>query len=113
VHPYAGQSVWIGTEDDVSVPQDVVRRWRESLTAATVSATPGVAESQGMPLSILDSVLARWATPGAALSNAALQEGQHATIEIRRVSDQYVIVSKNVVVRRARSGDAIQEVVLE
>jgi hypothetical protein len=110
---YGGQSVWIGTEDDVPIPANVLQRWRETLTVAAVAAAAGSEASIAPQLSVVELVLARWSAPRAVFSNAVLRPGQQATVEVRRVADKYVLAQATVVVRPASAREAVQEVILE
>jgi hypothetical protein len=110
---YGGQTVWIGAEDDVPIPTKVLQRWREALTIAAVTAAASSEASITPELSAVELVLARWSAPRAVFSSTTLRPGQQATVEIRRVADKYVLAHATVAVRPARTGDAIQEVILE
>jgi hypothetical protein len=110
---YGGQSVWIGTENDVPIPASVVQRWRETLTIAAVTAAASSEASITPQLSAVELVLARWSAPRAVFSTATLRPGQQATVEVRRVADNHVLARATVVVRPTRAEDAIQEVILE
>jgi hypothetical protein len=111
---YGGQSVWIGTEDDVPIPATVLQRWREALTIAAVSAAAGSEAVLAAQLSAVDLVLARWSAPRALFSSASLRPGQQATVVLRRVGeDGHELKRVSVLVRPARAGDRIQEVILE
>ena len=112
LHPYAGQSVWIGTEDDVPIPVAFVQRWREGITN-TLLRSGGTPETLTQRLAAVEPLITRWATPRAVFSDVVLQPDQQATIEFVHRVDKEVLVRTTAVVCPASPGLTIQEVILQ
>lgn len=96
IDEYKGEAVWIGADDDVKVPEELVAEWRLEFTGL---------DSKG---------LNRWLRPVALASTLDIPPSTKVTVNLLRREDQTVIYSKALYI--SKSGKARrfpEEVVLD
>ena len=95
---YKGQTVWVGCDEDVALPESILDRWRLELA---------VAQSP-------DIVMIRWKNPRAVAPHLILKPGEEVGVQLLRSSDQGEITSSRAqVMALAGSRDFPQEVILD
>lgn len=113
VAPFAGQTVWVGAGDDVPIPADLVRRWREELMIDATRESRAADTPAGPLLAAVEVVLARWDAPRSVFSSSALEPGDEVSVALVLRKDGHQVAGTTAVVRPLRPGDPVQEVVVQ
>jgi hypothetical protein len=82
---YNGEALWIGTQDDVKIPQETLERWRFEFIAQGLSSME----------------INRWLRPLAVAPNRDLPPGAELIVEILRKRDESVAYSARVLISKS------------